>query len=96
MRKILLQIFLFLIPTLIVALLFIPLLQQNVFLAGEGDLDMGLVKVDLQVIAFDTVSNNAMPTLLVIGSVLVAGFILNESVKISIIKNHSPPAIISV
>ncbi len=93
MKKVSPQLFLFLIPTLIVALLFIPLLQQSVFLAGEGDYDMiGLAAADIRAITLDVANSGALPVFLVIGSVLVIAFVVNESIKVSSIKNHSPPS----
>ena len=92
MKKILPQLFLFLIPALITAVIFIPLLQQNVSLAGEEDYDMGLPKIDAHAVLFDAGSNNPVPIFFIIGDILIFVFIVNNSTKIYFIKNHSPPA----
>lgn len=91
MKKIIAQLFLFLIPTLIVALIFIPLFQQNIFWDGEGDYDMGLAKIDAHVALFDAGNHNLAPVFFVIGEIFIFIFIVRENTKIALIKNHSPP-----
>lgn len=40
------QLFLFLIPTLVVAVIFIPLHQQSIFLTDDSDSDIPMAKID--------------------------------------------------
>ena len=102
MKKLTGQIFLFLIPTLMVALVFIAFSQQNV-ITDDSDSNSLILTIDAPVkhlshsifapAFYFTVptGNESLPALTVIGIVFVFSVLINRDKSLCEIRNHSPP-----
>lgn len=98
------QLFLFLIPTLIVAVVFVVVSEENFYLSDATDSDALIAKVEnpdkflnysfLPIIVLN--ANNYTPILVALGVVFAFTFKpVNSDIFLSI-KNRSPPFIFSV
>ena len=100
------QIFLFLIPTLIVTLIFILLNQQNIFVTDDSDSasvrieasdspTKHLIHNNSSTLFFNFNVNNGTPILIANGNTPVFIFLFNHCGKLCNIKNRSPPMMIN-
>lgn len=105
--KIIKQLFLFLIPTLIVAFVFISSNQQNILATDDSDSNTVTLKIDTP----DRNSNHGnfqlnfcvappgigcyAPILAVIGNTLVFATLLSCSNNLCNVRNHSPPTLLN-
>lgn len=100
MMKKIKQLFLFLIPMLIVALAFIPFNQQDISAVDNSDSNVGYIRIetltkhsnyDSPPLISSISGINITPVLVVVGNVLVFNFLLKYSDSLHSFKNRSPP-----
>ena len=102
MKKWVKQFFVFFIPTLAVALLFIPF-TQNITFSDDVDASVAILSIDVptkhvnQGVFIPTVhfslssASSSMSTLLVVGSIFIFAILLKQDKSLNNVKNHSPP-----
>ncbi|MBI3631581.1 MAG: hypothetical protein HY219_01810 [Candidatus Staskawiczbacteria bacterium] len=100
MMKKIKQLFLFLIPMLIVALAFIPFNQQDISAVDNSDSNVGYIRIetltkhsnyDSPPLISSISGINITPVLVIVGNVLVFNFLLKYSDSLHSFKNRSPP-----
>lgn len=97
------QLFLFLIPTLIVALVFVALSQQSLFVTDDSDYNSAAINADtpakhlnhsnaFPVNFYILLEYGNLPALFAVGSIFVFFALSRQRKKLCDIKNHSPPS----
>lgn len=94
------QLFLFLIPTLTVGLVYVSLSQQNFFTTDDANTDASSIKVEAPnkhlrtTTPFSFYALNEryyLPILVAYGSILLDAFLFNDQNTVTSFKNRPPP-----